>query len=117
MGLQNGVFLQRLEVCIRSSFVPVLSDNFLAIVDRAIVLDIESMTVTNLFKYVDDFFLLYKNTADQDVVSAIMDIFHTGSCGITFTSEKPKEGVLKVLDIFLSLYTDHLCWSFPPRSK
>ncbi|CAN7937951.1 unnamed protein product, partial [Ixodes hexagonus] len=70
-----------------------------------------------VFRYVDDFLLIFDNREEQDVARCVINIFYKCSFGLRYTHEEPKEGVLQFLDLSLSLRTNHICWSFSPRSK
>lgn len=52
---EEGIFIQKTGVCIGSCVAPVLSDIFLAALDRNLASKLETLRVVNLFRFVEDY--------------------------------------------------------------
>ncbi|CAN8014869.1 unnamed protein product [Ixodes persulcatus] len=126
VGWNNSYFLQKQGVCIGSCVAPILSDVYLSGVDRAVACTLGASTVKRVFRYVDDFLVLYEGAEEDDTRCLVLDAFEKCGGGLRFTCEEPKEGALQFLDLTMypgdntilsRLYRVAICWSFRPRSK
>lgn len=117
IGWKDDLYLQKSGVCIGSCVAPVLSDIFLSGVDRSIHDSFNTLPVRNVFRYVDDFFIVYGKRVEGHGVHQVVETFVKCGSGLKFTFEEPKDGTLQFLDLSLSAQANHLCWSYSSRSK
>ncbi|KAM7287255.1 uncharacterized protein ISCGN_030946 [Ixodes scapularis] len=59
VGWRNKFFLQNTGVCISSTVAPILSDIFLSVVDSAIDVALRDSNVKKVFRYVDNFLMVF----------------------------------------------------------
>ncbi|CAN8005973.1 unnamed protein product, partial [Ixodes pacificus] len=115
---RSEFYRQREGVCIGSCIAPALSDLLLAFYDRLLEISLRDSSVIKIFRYVDDFLVLYR-PSDDTGSKGLGDIFNTFKSTLrpfTLTNELPEEQQLRFLDLTL-LFGDHVCWKYSPRSK
>ncbi|CAN7950250.1 unnamed protein product [Ixodes hexagonus] len=79
VGWDNSLFLQKQGVCIGSCVAPILSDIYLSGVDRAVESDLGASAVKRVFRYVDDFLVLYEGPEEDKTRSFVLAAFE--KCG------------------------------------
>ncbi|CAN7947377.1 unnamed protein product [Ixodes hexagonus] len=117
VGWNNSLFLQKPGVCIGSCLAPILSDIYLSGVDRAVESALGASAVKRVFRYVDDFLVLYKGAEEDETRSFVLAAFEKCGGGLRFTCEEPNEGALQFLDLTMYLGDKTICWTFSPRSR
>ncbi|CAN8022615.1 unnamed protein product [Ixodes persulcatus] len=117
VGWNNSFFLQKQGVCIGSCVAPILSDIYLSGIDRAVACALGASTVKRVFRYVDDFLVLYEGAEEDDAWCLVLDAFEKCGGGLRFTCEEPKEGAQQFLDLTMYPGDNTICWTFCPRSK
>lgn len=110
------MYRQRSGVCIGSKVAPVLSNIFLARVDRNIDKRGEDVVI-KVLRYVDDFLVFVKKCDFKQTVTEVVQIFHNNGFGLQFTHEVPNNNQLQFLDVKLYLTNAHVCWEYSPRSE
>ncbi|CAN8029037.1 unnamed protein product, partial [Ixodes persulcatus] len=115
---ESTVYLQRQGVCIGSCIAPVVSDLFLASIDRIILEHLEGTKVARVFRYVDDFLVLLKTDvlSFRSSMTHILGIFSDCLSPLVLTHEVPEAGCIRVLDLTLTMCPDHVCWAYDPRA-
>lgn len=103
-------------MCIGSSAAPVLSNIFLACVDKKIEQNIGDLVV-KVVRYVDDFLVIVKTFDLQRRVIDVLNVFRECGNGLSFTCELPVRNDLQFLDLTAFFAPgDHLCWQYCPRA-
>ncbi|CAN8017135.1 unnamed protein product, partial [Ixodes persulcatus] len=115
---ESSVYLQRQGVCIKSSIAPVLSDLFLASIDRIILEHLEGTKVARVFRYVDDFLVLLETDvlSFHSSMTHILGIFSNCLSPLVLTHEVTEAGCIRFLDLTLTMCPDHVCWAYEPRA-
>ncbi|XP_075750346.1 uncharacterized protein LOC142817169 [Rhipicephalus microplus] len=115
----DHIYLQRQGVCIGSCLAPILSDLFLASRDRAIQNCLGSTSVKRVFRYVDDFLVLFQagTSSDGPPLTSILEIFSKCLSPLVITHEVPDRGAIRFLDLMLTLSPSHVCWAYEPRAN
>lgn len=116
IGWEKGVYVQKSGVCIGSKVAPVLSNIFLAKVDRAIEANMNGL-VRKVYRYVDDYIILVDRSNFTNNAINILKIFREKALGLEFTFEMPLQGALQFLDLNLSFHDKQVCWQYQPRSS
>lgn len=78
-----------------------LSDIYLASVDRKLEASVSQLGVLRIVRYVDDYLLIVSannNVNFDQKVSDIIDMFYGASDGLKFTYEKPVNDTLQFLE-------------------
>ncbi|KAM7304093.1 uncharacterized protein ISCGN_013993 [Ixodes scapularis] len=112
-------YIQRKGVCIGSCLAPVLSDLLLAYYDRLLEISLRDFKVARVFRYVDDFLVLFQ-TSGADThrqVENIFEIFKSNLRVFTLTKELTEDNQLRFLDLILVFGAEHVCWRYSPRSQ
>lgn len=107
-------------MCIGSSIAPVLSDIYLASLDKCLEKKLPDHGVVKALRYVDDYLVFVSTTHEtnlQNRANEIVQQFISASDGLNFTHELPQNNRLQFLDLNLTLTTNHICWQYEPRSK
>ncbi|CAN7950138.1 unnamed protein product, partial [Ixodes hexagonus] len=114
----KGIYLQKRGICIGSCLAPILSDIFLAYYDRVLLDRLSAVNVRRVFRFVDDFlvFLNYDAPHFHSVVDSLLTIFKDALHPLKLTHEVPVDGVIRFLDIKLTLSENHTCWIYQPRA-
>ena len=115
----EDTFIQKRGVCIGSCIAPVLSDIFLAYHDRLLLSRLDNTTVVKVFRFVDDFLLLFDcdDRGFGATASKALCDFKECMSPLILTHELPQDASLRFLDLRLSISTDHLCWKYEPRGS
>ncbi|KAM7304095.1 hypothetical protein ISCGN_013995 [Ixodes scapularis] len=103
-------YIQRKGVCIGSCLAPVLSDLLLAYYDRLLEISLRDFKVARVFRYVDDFLVLFQ-TSGADThrqVENIFEIFKSNLRVFTLTKELTEDNQLRFLDLILVFGAEHL---------
>lgn len=112
-------YLQKRGVCIGSCIAPILSDLYLAHLDRNLNQTLDGSKVKKVFRYVDDY-LIVLATDDQNLTALVPDILNSFKrCmnPLEITHELPSERSLRFLDLRLCTSPYHTCWTYEPRGK
>lgn len=112
-------YLQKDGICIGSCIAPILSDLFLARLDRSFADIVKDTNVINIFRYVDDF-LIVLNSNDssfKDDVLNVLNLFRNHFSPLELTFELPENRVIQFLDISITMHHDRTCWMFKPRGE
>ncbi|CAN7984442.1 unnamed protein product, partial [Ixodes hexagonus] len=114
----GSIYLQRQGVCIGSCIAPVLSDLFLASVDRTIFGRLGETKVAKVFRYVDDFLVLLDTDAlsFHSSMTQVLGIFSDFLSPLVLTHEVPEAGCIRFLDLILTICPGHVCWGYEPRA-
>ncbi|XP_077485089.1 uncharacterized protein LOC144095176 [Amblyomma americanum] len=95
ISFNNELFVQRQGVCIGSCVAPLLSDLLLAKADRRLKEALLSTNVVRVFRFVDDFLVVYK-TSDQDPGKDVEALFKkTQNMETTVVSAERKRAAVK----------------------
>lgn len=78
--------MQKTGVCTGSCLAPLLSDLLLA---RKLKGELSATNATKVFRYVDDFLVLYERPGGVQDVDHICGIFESTLCGLVLTRELP----------------------------
>lgn len=116
---EGKTFVQRSGVCIGSCVAPILSDIYLASVDRNITASLDKQVFFKVVRYVDDYLLLFTRKNQQDEKLALenaLSVFKEKTANLVSTSEVPIGGQLQFLDLRLCIQEHHVCWKYSPRS-
>lgn len=116
---KGDTFLQKDGICIGSCIAPVLSDIFLAKLDRLLQQRLSSMHVLRVFRFVDDFLVVLECDEEdlQKQSSEIISVFSECLAPLVITYELPVDCHLRFLDLGLHFSSKHVCWEFQPRAK
>lgn len=98
---------------------PVLSNLFLGHLDRCLADRLEGLHVIKIFRYVDDFLVLFDSTVAKfpEAVDKLLTVFRQCFNPLELTHEVPVNNALQFLDISLTLSEQHVCWSYHPRAN
>lgn len=116
VGWCNHVYVQRSGICIGSKVAPLVSDIFLAHVDRVLERDLEGLAI-KIFMYVDDYLVLCGNYDPTRKMVDILKAFKRHAFRLTFMSKALNERTIQFLDLLLKFEQNHVCWLYSPRSK
>uniref|UniRef100_A0A224Z9X5 Tick transposon n=1 Tax=Rhipicephalus zambeziensis TaxID=60191 RepID=A0A224Z9X5_9ACAR len=115
----DNVYIQTNGVCIGSSIAPILSDLFLAHLDRRLQNQLKVSRLTKVFRYVDDFLVIF-NTDEaglEPLMFEVLNEFRKYFQPLVLTYELPVGRIIRFLDIKLKFVTDHICWAYEPRAS
>ncbi|XP_077486844.1 uncharacterized protein LOC144098220 [Amblyomma americanum] len=116
----DSLFVQKRGVSIGSKVAPLLSDLYLAACDKRIQESLKENSVTRIFRYVDDFFVLCRTEDSTDferLKDSVLETFRKTCPELKFTHELPAKDSLQFLDLRLEFQPGHLCWRYEPRAK
>uniref|UniRef100_A0A224Z125 Tick transposon n=1 Tax=Rhipicephalus zambeziensis TaxID=60191 RepID=A0A224Z125_9ACAR len=114
------LFFRKKGVCIGSCLAPILSDLFLAKIDRRLSPTLGQPTEgITIFRFVDDFMVFFNSTLDrfQDQCDDIVCILRSCLSPLVMTVELPVDGTIRFLDLKFVFRDNHTCWSYEPRAK
>lgn len=120
VDFNNDSYVQKQGICIGSCIAPVLSDLFLACIDKEISSRLNKTFVAKIFRFVDDYLVLLKGVEPEGregIVESVFSMFQECGKGLKFTREVPVEGCLQYLDLSISFKDSSPCWTYCPRSK
>lgn len=85
-------------------------------IDKHISATLACMPVCRVYRFVDDYFVLFGEGAHLcliENVEDVLNVFKEQSCGIKFTFELPKNKCIQYLDINVSFSdNEHICWCY-----
>lgn len=115
---EGRLYIQSEGICIGSCLAPVLSDLLLAHLDRQLQDTLSGHSVLKVFRFVDDFLVLFKLDSSIDQESQqIFGLFAAILNTFTLTVELPSDGCLRFLDLVLCVGGPHTCWEYAQRSQ
>lgn len=105
--------MQRAGIGIGSRAAPYLSNLYLAEVDQRIQGSLEEKPIAAIFRYVDDYLVLYANDLDNKRLQCeMLRCFEDNAQGLSFTQELPEDGHLRFLALSLRFAKGHVCWRY-----
>ncbi|XP_077551584.1 uncharacterized protein LOC144165360 [Haemaphysalis longicornis] len=110
VNYNDQLHLQKNGVCIGSSLAPVLSDLLLAAFDRTLQASLRDLDLVQVFRYVDDFLVLFEAAPDTTAerVDDLFCVFVSAIRPLELTKEVPEEGSMRFLDLILACQFRHI---------
>lgn len=108
IGWHEKVFVQKSGVCIGSRVAPVLSDIFLAKVDRSLE-SLVKAPAKKLFRYVDNYLVFVGKRDFNQTLDFVLNAFRKQGLGLQFTFETPKDQTVQFLDLCIDVRKSHVC--------
>ncbi|XP_040069744.3 uncharacterized protein LOC120842657 [Ixodes scapularis] len=115
IGWHDKVYVQKSGVCIGSRVAPVLSNIFLAKVDRALD-GLLKAPAKKIFRYVDDYLVFVDKGNFSRTLDFALKTFKEQGLGLRFTFETPKDQTIQFLDLSVDVSQSHVCWWHHPRT-
>lgn len=113
----DNTYLQKKGVCIGSCVAPVLSDLFLAAMNRRLEPLQHSLDIVKIFRYVDDYLVVLDGRVQYEPsVRAVLNAFNHSLEPLCVTHEPMDNNMIKFLDLKLHFLASSTCWQYEPRA-
>lgn len=116
IGWHEKVFVQKSKVYIGFRVAPVLSDIFLAKVDRSLE-SLVKAPAKELFRYVDGYLVFVGKRDFSQTLDFVLNAFREQGLGLQFTLETPKDRTIQFLDLCIDVCKSHVCWWHHPSTS